>query len=520
MITLLLALAAAPVQTPRPTLVVVITVDQLRPDYLVRYRGQLTGGLARLLERGAVFERAYQDHAITETAVGFATVLAGRHPARTGIVFNAAGVEDSTAPLLAGSGSGASPYRFRGTVLMDWLKVADARSRGLSVSRKDRAAILPMGRTREHVFWYARGPMTTSSYYGCALPQWVRAFNARGLPARVAGSTWDLLLPPDQYAEPDSQPWEGGGRRATFPHLLTPDPTPLLSDSNSAPWVDEFLLAFTLEGVYALGLGAGPAPDLVAIGLSATDDIGHAFGPNSREVHDQVLRLDRALGTFLDSLFKLRDSSTVLVALTADHGVAPIPDYSRAVERRRAERVSFAAFARAMDSALAARIGPAAGRGPWVAIDKGLVRMRRGALTASGVNVDSLVALWTAEARRSPWVLRVDTRRSLAGADTVRDAIARRWRHMIPPDVEAELMITLKPYSMWFIRSVADHGSPHEYDTHVPLILMGPGVRAGRHAGRVGVVDLAPTLARLLDVPPLEPLDGRVLTEASQPTGH
>jgi arylsulfatase A-like enzyme len=116
-------------------------------------------------------------------------------------------------------------------------------------------------------------------------------------------------------------------------------------------------------------------------------------------------------------------------------------------------------------------------------------------------------------------VLRVDTRRTIAAADTARDAIARRWRHLLPPELEIAALITLRPGSIWAAPIPAMHGSPHDADAAVPLILMGPGVRAGRYAGRVGVVDLAPTLARLLDVPPLEPLDGRVLTEASQPTG-
>lgn len=525
-LALLLALVAAPSlppPPPRPKLVVVITVDQLRPDYLVRYRPQLTGGLARLLRTGAVFEQAHQDHAITETAVGHAVLLSGRHPARTGIVYNDASVQDSTSVLLEGSGGGASPFRFRGTVLMDWLKVADLRSRGLSVSRKDNAAILPMGRTREHVYWNRRGPMTTSSYYACELPEWVRAFNARHIPERAAGRTWEPLLSPDGYAEPDSQPWEDDGHEPSFPHVLPMETAPAIAAFLKSPWADEYLLAFALEGVRALDLAAGPAPDLLAISLSTTDYIGHTFGPHSREIHDQILRLDLALGAFLDSLYRLRDSGDVLIALTADHGVPPIPEYRRVVEGRRAERIDFQPFARAMERELAARLGPASGGQPWVILEKGLLILRRAELAARGVRVDSLVALWTAEVKRSPWVWRVDTRRTLAAADTARDPIARRWRHLLPPDLAAELMITLKPdaqwapywpYSMWSPRTVTDHGSPHDHDSHVPLILYGPGIRPGSYAGRVGVVDLAPTLARLIGVPPLEPVDGRILREA------
>src|SRR6266568_3812178 len=193
----------APTPAPRPRLVVVITVDQLRPDYFDRYRTQLISGLASLVKQGADFTDAFQDHAVTETAPGHASILSGRWPAHTGILRNDAGVGDSTAPLLETVGPGASPLRFRGTEFFDWLKVADPRARALSVSRKDRGAILPIGRAKESVFWYANGLFTTSRYYADTLPAWVRRFNALALPFKAAGTTWALLLPDTAYKEAD-----------------------------------------------------------------------------------------------------------------------------------------------------------------------------------------------------------------------------------------------------------------------------------------------------------------------------
>src|SRR5881227_1304048 len=152
LVALVASLAAAPPVAPRPRLVVVITVDQLRPDYLDRYRPQLKSGLAMLLKQGAVFTEAYHDHAITETAPGHATILSGRWPAHTGIIRNLAGVQDSATSLIGVTGIGASPARFRGTELFDWLKAAEPAARALSVSGKDRGAILPIGRAKEQVY--------------------------------------------------------------------------------------------------------------------------------------------------------------------------------------------------------------------------------------------------------------------------------------------------------------------------------------------------------------------------------
>src|SRR5437773_12535338 len=154
---LLAGLGAGPAPAPRPRLVVVITVDQLRPDYLERYRPQLKGAFATLLKGGAAFSDAYQDHAVTETAPGHATILSGRWPAHTGISRNLAGVQDPAAPLIGVNGPGASPTRFRWPELFDWLKAADPGGRALGVSGKDRWAILPIGRAKEQAYWYTAG---------------------------------------------------------------------------------------------------------------------------------------------------------------------------------------------------------------------------------------------------------------------------------------------------------------------------------------------------------------------------
>jgi hypothetical protein len=502
-----------PQRRPVPILVVHVTLDQCRADYLSRWRRQLVGGLARLLRTGAVFTDAYQDHAMTETAPGHATVLSGRNPHSTGIVTNDEGVPDSSAAgrLLDVAGPGASPWRFRGTELFDWIAAQYPAARALSVSRKDRGAILPVGKAHQQVYWYVRGQFTTSRYYADSLPEWIKAFNASLGPARAPGRRWELLLPPAAYPEPDSESYENGGRNFAFPHVLPPDPAAAANAVMGTPFMDSLTLALALDGVHALRLGTGPQPDLLAISLSSTDAIGHTYGPNSREIHDQVLRVDRYLGAFLDSLARLVDMRRVVISLTSDHGITPYPAWSRAHGDPQAQSVSFDSLIRAARSALAER----AGGGRWIRyFDEGLLSMDRAGLEAKGVNVDSVVSALAAEFRKSPAVLRMDTRQSLARADTAADPVARRWRALLTPDLSADLMVTLKPHMVWGIGVTAEHGQPSDDDAHVALIIAGPGVRPGRYPRRVSVADLAPTLARLLGVTPLEKLDGRVLTEA------
>src|SRR6266550_9587003 len=316
-----------------PSLVVLITVDQFRWDYLDRFGPQLQGGLAMLARGGAWFTNAHHDHAITETAPGHATLLSGRFPRSTGIMANSVGVLDPESPLLGFSGGlGASPKRFQGTELFDWLNAKNPKSRALSVSSKDRGAILPIGRSKQQVYWYALdGEFTTSRYYADSLPDWVKKFNARRIPDSYGGKTWNPLLADTAYKEADSVSIEGGGRDFVFPHVLPTDPAAVEGILWATPFGDELEVALALDGVSALHLGEGPQTDVLALSLSATDLINHRLGPDSKEAHDQVLRTDRTIGMFLDSLFKLRDPSRVILALSADHGFGTIPELAQNV---------------------------------------------------------------------------------------------------------------------------------------------------------------------------------------------
>jgi predicted AlkP superfamily pyrophosphatase or phosphodiesterase len=494
-----------------PSLIVLITIDQLRGDYLDRFGPQLNGGLARLARAGAWFTNAHHDHAITETAPGHATLLSGRFPRSTGIMANRIGVDDPAALPIGEPGAiGASPHRFHGTTLVDWLHAKNPQSRTLSISMKDRGAILPVGRSRAEVYWYyPDGRFTTTSYYRDALPDWVERFNARKLPQSAAGKSWTPLLPDSAYKERDSVSVEMGGINFTFPHRISDDSAEAASLVRTTPWMDEITLALALEGLRALSLGETSRTDVLAVSLSGTDLIGHGYGPDSKEMHDNILRLDRGLGVFLDSLFKLRDSSRVAIVVTGDHGVGTIPELAAGSVKPMPERID----ALAVTAKLRALAAAASLDSNFVDLDRQVVIADRNALKARTAGLDSVLAVFASQMRTFPGISRVDRFQDLLRGDTINDPITRRWVHQFPAQSNVEMVITLTPLSI-FSGLVATHGAPYDYDTHVPMIFVGPWFVPGRYPEFVRTVDLAPTLAEIAGVKPGERIDGVVLRRA------
>ena len=511
-----LAPVRAEAQKDKPTLVVFLTIDQMRSDYIDRWSSQLTGGLARLRDHGAFFTNAFQDHANTETAPGHSVTMSGRFPRSTGIISNINGVSDPQAPLLTSSDPAASPYRFRGSVLMDWIRMRDQKSRGLSISRKDRGAILPMGRAKQNVFWYAtsNGEFTTSRYYADTLPTWIKTVNARHFTQNHAGQAWNLLLPAASYTEPDSEPLEHAGRDFTFPHVIPADPTRAATELPYTPFIDELVLSGALEGLRALSIGAGTSTDILAISLSATDYVGHRYGPDSREQHDNIIRLDRALGVFIDSLYKLRDSANIVFALTADHGVTPFPELvARRAGKAAPVRYDVAPAVAATQAALrAANIEPMA-----INVEGSMVFVDRDAFTRARENPEPYLKRLADALKATPGIARVSRVRDITPNDTVSDPVARRWYHMLPPDSPVEYVFTPAEGLYPKGATVAEHGVPYDNDAHVPVIFYGPWFKAGRYAEHALVADMAPTLAKVVGVPPIERLDGRVLERAIAP---
>jgi Uncharacterized proteins of the AP superfamily len=296
--------------------------------------------------------------------------------------------------------------------LFDWIHAKDPRSRALSVSSKDRGAILPIGKAKEEIYWYpGDGAFTTSRYYRDSLPEWVARFNNRHLPQSYAGKDWVLLRPDSAYHEPDSISIEGAGNDFLFPHHTPEDVTRAVSWIRGTPFIDEVTVALALDGVNELKLGAGPSTDLLAISLSATDAVNHRLGPDSREAHDQVLRTDKLIGVLIDSLYRLRDSSRVIVVLAADHGFTTIPELAY-------DSVSPHPVRTNLDDALAAaRIQLKALKIDTLAldVDEQIVLVDRPAFDKVKGSLQAVLDEFVKNAMHTPGIRRVDRLEALRG---------------------------------------------------------------------------------------------------------
>jgi predicted AlkP superfamily pyrophosphatase or phosphodiesterase len=493
----------------RPRLVVMLVVDQLRPSDLERYGDLFTGGLRRLLDQGRVYTRATHDHAITETAVGHASLATGVYPMRHGIVANewsertasgwleVSNVGDSTARIVGQPGlAGVSPRPLLRTGLADWMVAADPRSQVASVSGKDRGAVLPAAHVRGQVYWFhpASGRFVTSTYYRDRYPAWADDFTATIQSKYLRDSVWTNQTPAAALvrATPDSQPYEGNGVNTFFPHRFTVEGRPgrFWDWIASTPILDAMTLDFAETMVRSLSLGSDDAADLLNVSLSQTDRVGHAYGPRSREQLDNLLRLDRGLGAFFDFLDRALGAGRWTVGLSADHGALSAPETlpqpgeprvghrTTAAERAALTAIFADADRAAADAQTPEKVAAALKLLPFVADANTHAQLERATPT------DSFAVL----ARRSLYAGRAAAEASKHGVE-----------------------VRFIPGLLSSARGTG-HGTPYWYDRHVPMIFMGAGITRGRDVARTGTVDFAPTLARLLGVPSPDDLDGRPLT--------
>jgi predicted AlkP superfamily pyrophosphatase or phosphodiesterase len=483
---------------PPPKLVLAIVVDQFRYDYLTRFRGDFTGGLKRLLEQGAVFTNANYDASPTVTAVGHSTFLTGATPAMSGIVSNlwwdraegktVTSVSDDKTKLLGGGdATGSSPRRLLVSTIGDELKMSGKGGKVIGISLKDRSAILPAGHQADGAYWFdgLTGNFVSSTYYFTELPAWVREFNA--------------TRPVDRYA---GREWLGH----QMPAAAGPD---LYSSVDATPFSDELLQALALRALVAENMGTGPKTDLLAISYSGVDYVGHRDGPDSPEIHDMVSRVDKLIGALIEAAEARAGRGSVLVAFTADHGATPLPE----VTQKRglpAGRIVWNNYRIEVERALNKKFG----KGDWIAFSSdGVLYFSADPIPGKKLDMAKVQEVAAETLRAQLHIARVYTKTQLAAGTAGGDQVDSRVRKGFNLARGADIFTVTEPYYI-FNGSGTSHGSPYEYDTHVPVIFLGSSaIKAGSYPGTIGIEDIAPTLATLLAIKTPSGNMGRVLTE-------
>jgi predicted AlkP superfamily pyrophosphatase or phosphodiesterase len=527
------AAGQAPATGVRPRLVVVIAVDQMRADYMDRFRpffGQ--GGFNLFLQRGARFASARHEHATTSTCPGHAVMLTGSYGTVNGIVANewydAAArrkvycAADTTVRLIGSDLEGRSPRNLKNSTVGDLLKIGTGgRSKVVTMSAKDRSAIMLGGHLADAAYWMQDTLFVTSTYYRRDLPGWARDFNAAGKISSYSGKRWERLLPEAAYrlVGPDDVPTEAdvAGTGRTFPHPVGRGDTPgkeFVEAFDVSPFGNDVLADFAMRAVVEEGLGRDTVPDLLGISFSANDRVGHAYGPDSHEVMDVTVRLDRTLARLFAFLDRVVGLGNVVMALTADHGVAPLPEvFATLHPGASARRFNPGVVEAAVNAALTARFGQAPAPG-WVSHhDQPQLYLNLSALRVKKVPVEEAERVAQTAILSIPGVNEALTSAELARGRSLGARTAEVLSYF--PGRSGNLYYQMDPYVLVGDEPTGtSHGTPWAYDQQVPVMFFGRGIVPGVRRGPATVADIAPTLSALLGLTAPGGSQGRVLAEA------
>jgi predicted AlkP superfamily pyrophosphatase or phosphodiesterase len=512
-----------------PRLLVLLVVDQMREDYIARFEHQWTDGLRRLLDEGARFRQAAYPFFNTVTCAGHATIGTGGVPASHGMVLNAwwdratrqmasCTHDPAATTVVYGSGrstAGHSAHRLRMPTLADELRAQlPTPSRVVSVSLKARSAIALAGQRADAAIWFddAAASFATSSAFADRPVPFMAQFLARQPVETDFGKVWERSLPPDAYLfEPTPEGRTMVEGWPAFPHALrgaghAPDRL-FYEQWQRSPFSDEYLAGLAVAAVEALDLGRAPGTHLLGVAFSALDKLGHDLGPDSHEVQDLLVRLDRTTGRLLDELDRMVGRGRYTVALSSDHGVAPVPE-QMARQGFDAGRIDLQSVVKEVERALGEILGPGRHVERLVYTD---LYLTPGAAARLGSDERARHAVLAA-ARRTEGVWRTYWSEDLLAGRFGDDAVARAAALSQYPGRSGDIILLPRPY--WLSSAAATtHGTGHGYDTRVPVILYGQGIRPGEYVEPVTPADIAPTLALLARVTLAQPY-GRVLTEA------
>jgi len=531
---ILLAVAAPGVRADQPKLVVFITVDQLRGDMPWRFKDRFgEGGFKYLLEKGVAYTNANFRHSTTFTAVGHASLATGGNALQHGLAGNdwhdfATGkqiycVEDDRHTLIGKepkAHAGMSPRNLTSSSFGDEVVLATGgKSRVFSVSIKDRGAILPGGHLGK-AYWYSSssGQFVTSTYYASEYPAWVTAWNKAGHAAAYKDKAWDLLHDRSTYifADRDDEPWEKSYKKLgrTFPHALgNEDEKAFNAGLRFTPMGDELTLAFVKELMDQEKLGSGPTTDVLAVSFSVTDYIGHAFGPDSLEAEDNLLRLDRTLADFFAFLDKKHGLDNVVIALSSDHGIDSVPE-------------------RALDSGLAA--GRHRPKDFIATVNEGLKKRFKiqedlvmvfwnpslyldpDAVSRAGLEIETVEAALREEILKVPGVRFAVTRTDLLKGNVTSEPMHAKLQLSFHPTRSGHVLFVQDVG--WYLYPKPDefaamHGTPYTMDTYVPVLFAGHKIQHKIVDREVAPEDVASTITTYLGIKPPTGSTGTALVE-------
>ncbi|MBV7533590.1 alkaline phosphatase PafA [Chitinophaga sp. sic0106] len=511
----------------RPKLVVGMVVDQMRWDYLYRYGSRYgAGGFNRLLHEGFSCENTLINYTPTITACGHTCVYTGSVPAIHGIIGNSwfspdlnrsvYCAEDSTVTTV-GSTSNAgkmSPRNMLVTTIGDELRLSNNfQSKVIGVAIKDRGAILPAGHSANAAYWYdgTTGNWVTSTYYMKELPQWATDFNNEKLPQQYLAKAWTPMYPRASYklSTTDEKPYEGRYKNATnssFPHELS-------GIANSAiaatPYGNTMTLEFAKKAMEANQLGQGSVTDFLAISLSSTDYVGHQFGPNSIEIEDTYLRLDQDLATFFQYLDAKVGKGNYLFFITADHGVAHVPGFMEENKLPGGLWNDNAAMA-SVNEEVNAKFGI---KGAIRAVENYQFWLNHAAIEAAGKSESDVEAFIISRLMKSPAIANAFALKDLD--DVILPSVMRNmFTNGLNAKRSGDIQVILTPGYIDGGKTGTTHGLWYPYDAHIPLVWMGWGVRTGKSNRTVGMTDIAPTIAALLQIQMPSGNVGHVIEEA------
>lgn len=508
-------------------LAVLLVFDQMRADFLDKWEPLFgTDGFRRLQTEGAWFSECHYPYATTETGPGHASMLSGCSPDQHGIIVNnwfdrslgdtvycASVIGHRRIPPTVGQSDGnfGSPERMLTRTLGDSLKQEHPDAKVIGLSLKDRSAILPVGSAPTGAYWFDQsdGLFVTSSYYRDALPDWLDAFNQQRVADRWFTQEWTHSRDDVDYereAGPDDVAGEGTGTKQgrTFPHAMTGGQAEPGKESRAAlansPFGNDLVWELAQAAIAGEELGQDEVPDLLLISFSSNDLIGHCWGPDSQEVLDVTLRSDRLIAEILGYLDQHIGEGNYAIALTADHGVCPLPEVSaaRGIEAARVPRVPITTEG---EQALNERFGtPENGKWietvdePWVYLDPSTIE----AMKVAPADVETALAEWLAGHAS---VFATYTRSELVQGIAAEDEIGQRVRKAFHPDRAGDVAVIGKPYHLFGSGLTGTtHGSPHPYDTHVPLVAFGPGIVGGERSDAVTPQAATAILAEALGV--------------------